>query len=393
MEKWIDAGLRWTARVVASNQIRNGTESVASPMQRKPSAPPPADQGAGARAAPRLTIDAAQGAIVAANAQGWEAWGLDSASAAAPLAIDRAMPALVHLVALAGDCRARKQAKEVLAFWTSRGLRLWRCRVRPSDAARCAFDIEVLGAAADGDGPRGLVSRAPVQDASLTRELAHELRTPLSAVIAYAEILKDEHFGPMANPRYRDYAANIYDSARHALGVVDGMVDSGAGHCDTSQLAFRDLDPGTIVEHCMAVARPLAAEAGLELSAEVAERAPRIIADEVSLKQMLLNLLTNAIKFTRAGDTVTVGVSYEPGGPLSIAVTDTGPGMSEPPLALHGGRPGRRTRSLRNAGRGIGLPLTRALAEANGASLVIDSMPGRGTRATIAFNRDRVVPV
>jgi signal transduction histidine kinase len=303
------------------------------------------------------------------------------------------MPALQRLAALAAACRGRKQTSEVLVFWTARGLRRWRCRIRRDDAAGGGFDIEVLGAAGSGAHPTDTVPAGVVERTSASERLAHELRTPLSAVIAYAEILKDEHFGPMANARYRDYAASIYDSARHALGVVDGMLGGAEGQGDATQLAFRDLDPAIIVEHCLAVARPLADEAGLTLSAEVAAQLPRIVADEVSLKQMLLNLLTNAIKFTRVGDTVTVGISYEPGGPLSIVVTDTGPGMSEPPLALLGGRQGRRTRSLRNAGRGIGLPLTRALAEANGASLLIDSAPGRGTRASIAFGSDRVVPV
>ena len=189
-------------------------------------------------------------------------------------------------------------------------------------------------------------------------------------MIAYAEILKDEHFGPMANDRYRDYARNIYDSARHALGVVDGMLGGGAGRCDTSQFAFRDLDPCVIVDALPGGGAALGGRGrARRCRPRWRRRLPRIVADEVSLKQMLLNLLTNAIKFTRAGDTVTVGVSYEPGGPLSIAVTDTGPGMSQPPLALQGGKGGRRVRGLRDAGRGIGLPLTRALAEANGASL------------------------
>ncbi len=342
---------------------------------------------AGACARPHFTIDAAQGLIVEANAQAWEAWGLDAKTASLPLAVDRAMPALQRLAGLAASCPTRRKVSEELAFWTARGLQRWRCRIRQADAKRKCFAIEVVGAAADGDG-----ADSP-HTASGNERLAHELRTPLSAVISYAEILKDEHFGPMANDRYRDYARNIYDSARHALGVVDGMMGSGAGRCDTSQFAFRDLDPCVIVDDCLAVARPLAAEAGLALGSELAARVPRIVADEVSLKQMLLNLLTNAVKFTRAGDTVTVGVSYDPGGPLCITVTDTGPGMSQPLLALQGGKGGRRVSGLRDAGRGIGLPLTRALAEANGASLVIDSAPGRGTRVTIAFGRDRVVPV
>jgi signal transduction histidine kinase len=112
----------------------------------------------------------------------------------------------------------------------------------------------------------------------------------------------------------------------------------------------------------------------------------------VSLKQMLLNLITNAIKFARPGDRVTLGAVYGADGCLRIEVADTGPGMRQHPwregaaaMEAQGSRP--------DAGLGIGLPLTRALAEANGAALTVDSAPGRGTRATIVFARDRVVPV
>jgi two-component system, cell cycle sensor histidine kinase PleC len=285
---------------------------------------------------------------------------------------------------------SRSGGDETLAFWTARGVRRLRCRIRRSDAGPGLLTVEVL-AATDTQGARGRQAGLEPQEPAATVRLAHELRTPLSAVIAYAEILKDEHFGPMANARYRDYARNIYDSARHALGVVDGML--GAGRSDMPELAFRDLDPADIVANCLAVAQPLAEQAGLELGGEVAACVPRIVADEVSLKQMLLNLLTNAIKFARSGDRVTVRVTYDPGGPLCISVADTGPGMCQPPLALQGGRTGRPARSPSNAGHGIGLPLTRALAEANGASLLIDSAPERGTQVTIAFGKDRVVPV
>jgi signal transduction histidine kinase len=217
---------------------------------------------------------------------------------------------------------------------------------------------------------------------SALARLAHEVRTPLSAAIAYAEVLKDEHFGPLPNRRYREYARTIYDSACHALSVVDGMLASDAGGRGLPELAFRDLDPAGVIDNCLAVARPLAERAGLDLAAQFGPGIPRIIADEVSLKQMLLNLITNAIKFARPGDRVTLGTVYGTDGSLRIEVTDTGPGMEAP---LPEGRP--------DAGLGIGLPLTRALAEANGATLIVDSGPGRGTRVAIAFGKDRVVPV
>jgi signal transduction histidine kinase len=235
--------------------------------------------------------------------------------------------------------------------------------------------------------------------------LAHEVRTPLGAAIAYAEVLKDEHFGPLGSARYREYARNVYDSARLALSVVDGMLARERDGTGLAELAFRDLDPAGVIDNCVAVARPLAERAGLALTASHEPGTPRVIADEVSLKQMLLNLLTNAIKFARPGDSVSLGASYGADGCLRIEVADTGPGMPggmpRLPIGAGGGASaGPRLPSPRpwapedaGAGHGIGLPLTRALAEANGASLIVDSAPGRGTRVTIAFSKDRVVPV
>ena len=165
-------------------------------------------------------------------------------------------------------------------------------------------------------------------DVALDAWLAHELRTPLSAVIAYAEILKSEHFGPIANPRYKSYACDIYNSARHALGVVDSMLQGDRARTALPTLSFADLDPAAVVEGCLTVARPLAERAGLELAADVPAHLPRIVADELALRQMLLNLLSNAIKFARAGDRVAVRVVYTCDGPLTISVTDTGPGMA-----------------------------------------------------------------
>jgi signal transduction histidine kinase len=221
--------------------------------------------------------------------------------------------------------------------------------------------------------------------------LAHELRTPLSAVIAYAEILKDEHFGPIANVRYKGYARDIYDSARHALSVVDSLLRGDPSRSIVPPLAFAELEPVRVVESCLTVARPLAERAGLVLGAQYAQHLPRIVADELSLKQMLLNLLANAIKFARTGDHVTIAVAYDGGGALHISVADTGPGMEggEHASCTMSGQPATAKRE--GAGLGLGLPLTRALAAANGAALAIESAPGQGTRATISFGPERVV--
>lgn len=336
---------------------------------------------------PAFLIDAAAGVIVSANAPGWELWGIAAGGILPATALDRAMPALQRLAGLTSG------AREVLTFWTRRGLLQLDCRIEPAGGTR--FLLRGLSAGPEaGAAPMALASPEGVAGMPATARLAHELRTPLGAVIAYAEVLRDEHFGPIANARYRDYARNIFDSARHALSVLDGMLASDdPGRAGLPELAFRNLDPADVIEDCLAVAGPLAGRAGLDLVADLDPATPHIVADEVSLKQMLLNLITNAIKFGRRGDRVTVRAACCSDGSLTIAVADTGPGM-RPALSRgeetveEGGR-----RSGQDAGLGIGLPLTRALAKANGAELTVESAPGRGTRVSIAFGKDRVVPV
>lgn len=339
--------------------------------------------------APVYEVDAAAGLILGANRAGWQAWGVDPAAVAPPLPIDRAMPALTRLRALPAGVGAEPQRDEALTFWAARGLLHLVCLVEAlGPPAR--FRVRAV-CAEPASGFAAEVPEAdrarPRDDIALPARLAHELRTPLGAVIAYAEVLKDEHFGPHANPRYRCYARDIYQSARHALGVIDAMLGDPQ-RAGRRQLCFTDLEPAVVVEGCVAVARPLAEGAGLELEANYADGLPRLIADEVSLRQMLLNLLTNAVKFARAGDRIAVAVACEGDGPLDIVVADTGPGMEPGAGSQDDCAHGRRGKGL-----GLGLPLTRALAEANGASLTVDSAPGKGTRVTISFRKDRLVPV
>jgi signal transduction histidine kinase len=384
---------------------------------------------------PVFVIDVAAGALLAANAAGREAWGL-GAGDRCQVALDRAMPALDRLA------QAAPIADATLTFWTARGSLRLRCRVQAIASAPGRFlvcGLEGSGVASPQLGARRTETEraaparrgdgrdVPTPDLasdlapSLAR-LAHEVRTPLSAAIAYAELLRDEHFGPLGSARYREYARNVYDSARLALSVVDGMLareprqprelrgEPGSSDLrDLPELAFTDLDPAGVIDTCVAVARPLAERAGLSLTASYDKGTPRVIADEVSLKQMLLNLITNAIKFARPGDRVTLGAVYGADGRLRIEVADTGPGISGAPgMPSAAGVPGADADIAAPplqpsaaaegtagsvAGWGIGLPLTRALAEANGAALIVDSAPGRGTRVTIAFGKDRVVPV
>src|SRR5262245_4177061 len=343
--------------------------------------------GTGFAQEPTFVLDAGAGAILSANAAGWMVWGVEG-GADVPFWIDRAMPALDSLRALA---EARASASELeldLTFWTARGMVQPKCLVSgPQSPPGPRFLVrlpESIGAGGSADGASEVVEQA---------KLAHEIRTPLSAVISYAEVLKDEHFGPLGNACYRTYASNIFESARHVLRLVDGMLQSFVDRSSASRLTFTNVAADDVIESCLVLARPVAERAGVDLIASLPPDPPHLVADELSLKQILLNLLANAIKFSRRGDRVRVMANTSAIGKFEIAVCDTGPGMAEPeahfaPRCQHGGRAGTA-----NAGLGFGLPLAKALAEANGASLLINSELGRGTCVTLTFGKDRVVLV
>jgi len=322
---------------------------------------------------PSFILDVGAGLLLDATPAGWALLGLDAGASPPPVALDAAMPALARLRQLAA-AGGRASEGEVLVLWTVRGAQRITCRVEECRVP--GVGAATLVSVRDGEPDAGRPA--------LGAWLAHELRTPLGAVIACAEVLQSQHFGPLGDARYLEYSRGILESARHALGVVDSLL-CGEAVGGVPAHAATGLDPTAVIEACLAVARPLADRAGVELSAACPGDLPRLQADELALRQMLLNLLGNAIKFARPGDRVQVAVSSE-GGALAISVSDTGPGL--PSAAAQKAANG----SARPKGMGLGLPMTRALAAANGATLAVTSAPGEGTCATIAFAADRVLP-
>ena len=306
-----------------------------------------------------FTLDAEAASLLEADAGARALWAIDGTGAQMPIALDSAMPAVQRLRQVAGACERVAGRDETLTFWTPRGVVRLACRLNgpPTPGKGAIFHVYALGR-----DPASAAEADSAQEVALTQWLAHELRTPLGAIIACAEILKNEHFGPLISAQYREYAQAIFDGAHHALGVVDGILRGDATRSGVPTFAFADLDPAGVVESCLAVARPLADRAGLALERQYASRLPRIVADELSLRQMLLNLIGNAIKFARSGDRITVAVAYERDGPLTISVADTGPGMPcEPcPDAATQPRPGRV------AGAGMGLQPGPYMARTHG---------------------------
>ena len=222
--------------------------------------------------------------------------------------------------------------------------------------------------------------------------MSHELRTPLNAVIGFSEILTNELFGQLGDARYREYASDILASGRHLLSLVNDLLDHTrieAGHVELSEA---ELDVQEQAEAALRLMRERAATAKVGLETSFPDVLPYLMADERAFRQMLLNLLGNAVKFTPAGGTVRLTAGLEGDGRLAIAVSDTGIGMKreEVPRALEPFVQLHHHMNKAYGGTGLGLPLVRALMRLHGGSITIDSAEGSGTTVTIRFPRSRM---
>jgi signal transduction histidine kinase len=223
--------------------------------------------------------------------------------------------------------------------------------------------------------------------------MSHELRTPLNAVIGFAEIMQSEIFGPLGDARYTEYAADIRDSGQHLLNLINDLLDVSKIEFGKVELVEEIVDLAGIIDSCMRLMRDRADQAALELTAHTPLDPPYLRADGRRLKQILLNLMSNAVKFTPSGGQVTVRATIAEDGGLKIAVSDTGIGIASQDLAKalqpFGQIDSRMTRKYQ--GTGLGLPLTKSMIELHGGRLQLDSAVGRGTTATLWLPASRVV--
>jgi signal transduction histidine kinase len=225
--------------------------------------------------------------------------------------------------------------------------------------------------------------------------MSHELRTPLNAIIGFAQIMSMEAFGPLGNGRYRDYAADIGDSGTHLLEIINDILDIAKMEAGKLEIADEVVDVGATVAAACRLIRARAEKARLTLAVAVPAELPPLRADARQLKQMLINLLTNAVKFTPDGGRVEVRAAVEPQGGLGIAVADTGIGIApahlsrvvEPFFQVDS------SLSRRHEGTGLGLTLVAAMIREHGGAFHLESDLGKGTTATISFPRERLLPL
>jgi two-component system, cell cycle sensor histidine kinase DivJ len=250
--------------------------------------------------------------------------------------------------------------------------------LRPND--------EVVALRAELAALRANAGEVDIAKSRFLAVVSHELRTPLNAIIGFSDMLENEMFGPFANQRQKEYAGLIRESGSHLLAVVTSILDVSKIECgsypiEPEPFAFREA-----VETCRSMMSLQAARKSLSLEAEIAPSVGNIVGDRRAVQQMLINLISNAVKFTPTGGTVKVGANRL-GSRLHFWVSDTGIGIRQEDL----GRLGRPFTQVRNdytreyEGAGLGLSLVKGLVELHQGSMMIESAPGEGTVVTISL--------
>ncbi|MDK9695670.1 MAG: ATP-binding protein, partial [Siculibacillus sp.] len=239
---------------------------------------------------------------------------------------------------------------------------------------------------------RRRAEEASVHKSDFLAKISHEIRTPLNAIIGFSEVMIDERFGPIGSERYKDYLRDIHSSGSHIMSLINDLLDLSKVEAGKMDLRFEAVALGDIMAECVAMMQPQANRERIIIRSSLPAGVPAVVADPRSVRQVMLNLLSNAIKFTPSGGQVIVSSTLEDSGEVVMRVRDTGYGMTEKELqtAMEPFRQLHTTRS-RGGGTGLGLPLTKALVEANRAVLRIDSTVGQGTLVTVTFPVTRVL--
>ncbi len=222
--------------------------------------------------------------------------------------------------------------------------------------------------------------------------MSHELRTPLNAILGFSEVMMREMAGPLGAPQYRGYSADINESGRHLLDVINDILDISKIEAGRVELVIDEIEPRTLAEKALRLVKDRAEQVHISLHLEAEPDLPVLHGDERLVKQAVLNLLANAVKFTQPGGDVELRLQQDPDGSLVFAVRDNGIGIDEPDfervLTPFGQVESALTRN--HQGTGLGLPLAKSFVELHGGELELSSTVGKGTTVRLRFPADRI---
>ena len=342
-----------------------------------------------------LVIDGVNARLLEANAPARRLLGLTE-TVELPVALDAAMPALRYLRSIAELTSIPPKA--TLTFWSAGSVHHWRCQLERTSrygSPKSHIQLRIVPAQDDGqtaNRPAGMpmvghelpngagASSGQVLPVEAVARLAHELRSPVAAILSAADVVAGGHLGAINDERLHSYIVGIRNSARHLLGVVETLMEQPARAIGSPSANFSRIDISATVREVAHGLRASADRAGVALVTDLSAALPSIVADPTELRQMVYNLLSNGIRHAGVGATVIARTGRDVRAKLWLEVEDDGPGI---PQAVIDRIIGQGDAAM-DADARLGLLLTRELAEANAADLSLLADVA-GTRARITF--------
>jgi two-component system, cell cycle sensor histidine kinase PleC len=265
-----------------------------------------------------------------------------------------------------------------------------RVMTRVDEDTRLRFEVEDLARELEEARDEALRKRVDAETANASKtaflaNMSHELRTPLNAILGFSEIIENECFGEIGSARYKEYAHDIHSSGRHLLSLINDLLDVAKIEAGRMEIQPAVLDPQGMFDSALKIIAAKARERGQNLVIEIDPAVPHLFADERALKQIVINLVSNAVKFTPESGRICVTASRARCGGFQIMVEDNGPGIPREKLN-HVFQPFSQVDNRydrQEGGTGLGLALVRGLVELHGGRAWIESEFGKGCRAYV----------
>ncbi len=260
-------------------------------------------------------------------------------------------------------------------------------------AEKDSLIAELEQARLNSDEARRRAESANLAKSRFLATMSHELRTPLNAILGFSEVMKGELFGPHGVPAYKEYSNDIHVSGQHLLMLINEILDLSRVEAGRYELKEEPVSLPGVVEDCCRLLAMRAKSRNLTITEALEANLPRIWADERAVRQVTLNLLTNAIKFTPQGGSIVVKVGWTGAGGQYVSIKDTGPGIPPEEIPIVLSSFGRGSLAHKNAeeGTGLGLPIVKGMVELHGGQFRLVSKLRQGTEAVVIFPPERVM--